>query len=394
MEKQKLWTRTFIVLMVINFCSSLSYYLLATKITEYSAFQYDLALSIAGTVMTAYVISALFCRLIFGKKIDEWGIKCSIVIGYVVNAIASVLYLVPMPFGALLTVRVFHGFGFAIMTGATSACTALVIPRERFGEGIGYFSMTMALSTGIGPFIAIWINNAFGGYFAMFVCSAVVALIAVACVPMLSVPHIETKAESAEDSPSQKEHGLASLIQVSVIPFVAVLFLCYFGYSGILTYVTMYAAELDLSFAVSFYFIVYSAVIVVARPLVGKRMDKRGENSIIYWCFASLICGFALLAFTMNGFMLLASAALAGFGIGSIQSIVQTVISRDSPKKDLGRANSTYFMSMDLGMGIGPIVIGAMIPAIGYATSYFVLGIIAACACVVYYFVHGRKQRQ
>ena len=404
MEQSKLWTRTFIVLMGINFCSALSFYLTMVKMTEFAIDTYGVVTSVAGLTLTAYVISALLTRLFFGGKIDSWGVKRSLAIGTCINAAAMALYLVPMGFAPLLVVRVVHGFAFALMSGSAAAGAALVIPHDRYGEGIGYFSMMQALATGIGPFVAILITNVFGGYVPMFGVATVFALLAVASLFLLDIPaSAAQRARDARDASSPVEpeahhmrvkRGLSSLIQFSVIPLAATLFLCYLGYSGILSFVTLCAQERGLSDAVSLYFVVYAIVILVSRPPVGRRVDRTGENSVIYWCFLSLMVGLIMLAFATNGVLLLVSAAFVGFGIGATQSIVQAVIARDTPQDELGKANSTFFMSMDLGSGIGPIAIGAIIPFIGYSGSYLVLAVMAVLAAVVYHFAHGVKQKR
>lgn len=386
MESQKLWSRTFIVLMGVNFCSALSFYLIMVKIVDFATETYGVTTFVAGFAMTSYVIAALLTRLFFGGKIDQLGVKRALVLGSAVNAAAMLLYLVPMPYAALMAVRVAHGFGFAIMSGSAAAGAALVIPRERYGEGIGYFSMMQALATGIGPFVAIMITNAFESYTAMFASAAAIAVLALASLALLVIP-APPKPAAASDTSSSK-----ALVQWSVVPLASVLFLCYLGYSGVLSFVTGYAAELDLNDSVSMYFVVYAAVILLTRPPVGRRVDRLGENSIIYWCFISLAVGFVALAFALNGAVLLASAALVGFGIGATQSITQAVIARDTPPDELGRANSTFFMSMDLGSGIGPLAIGALIPVIGYRGSYLVLAAVAVLAGIVYHTAHGSKQ--
>ncbi|MBQ9043396.1 MAG: MFS transporter [Eggerthellaceae bacterium] len=390
MAQDKLWTRTFIVLMGVNFCSALSFYLIMVKIAEFAVDTYGLPQSVAGTTITAYVIAALLTRLFFGGQIDRWGVKRSLAIGTAVNAVAMLLYLVPMGFIPLMAVRIAHGFAFALMSGSAAAGAALVIPRDRYGEGIGYFSMMQALATGIGPFVAIIITNIAGGYAPMFATAAVIAVIALVSVFFITIPPTEKPAVHMH-ADKQKAGGIASLVQLSVVPLASTLFLVYLGYSGILSFVTSYAAERGLSDAVSLYFVVYAIVILISRPPVGRRVDRKGENSTIYYCFASLVVGFVMLAFAVNGAILLASAAFAGFGIGATQSIVQAVIARDTPPDELGRANSTFFMSMDLGSGIGPILIGAAIPVIGYSASYLALAALAACAALVYFLVHGRK---
>ena len=384
----KLWTRSFIVLMGVNFCSALSFYLIMVKITEYAVDTYAVAQSVAALTVSVYVIAALLTRLLFGGRIDSWGVKRSLAIGTAVNAACMLLYLVSIPFALLMAVRVMHGFGFALMSGSAAAGAALVIPRDRYGEGIGYFSMMQALATGVGPFVAILVTNMLGGYFPMFAVAAVIALLALASVVMVSIPPADATHLEAHHMRATK--GLSSLIQMSVLPLAAVLFFVYLGYSGILSFVTSYADYRGLSDAVSLYFVVYAAVILISRPPVGRRVDRKGENSTIYYCFASLVVGFIALAFAVNGAILLASAAFAGFGIGATQSIVQAVIARDTPPTEMGKANSTFFMSMDLGSGVGPVLIGAVIPFIGYSASYLVLAAIAAFAAALYHHVHGK----
>ena len=389
MEQEKLWTRAFIALMVVNFCGALAFYLIAVKITEFAVDTYGVAQSVAALTMTAFVIAALLTRLFFGGRIDSWGVKLSLLIGSIVSAVAIVLYLFPLDFVPLMVVRVAHGFGFALTSGSAAAGAALVIPPSRYGEGIGYFSMMQALATGIGPFIAILITNVFGSYSAMFAAAAIASVVAVVCTLLADIPPADT--HHAEPR-HMRARGLSSLVQLSVVPLGVVLFLVYMGYSGILSFVTSYADWRGLSDAVSLYFVVYAAVILITRPPVGRRVDRKGENSTIYLCFTSLVIGFVVLALAVNGALLLASAVFAGFGIGAIQSIVQAVIARDTPPAEIGKANSTFFMSMDLGTGIGPVVIGAIIPVIGYSGVYLLLAALAALAGVVYHFVHGKAK--
>ena len=391
MSQGKLWTRSFIVLMWVNLSSALSFYLIMVKITEYAAETYGVPQSIAGSTVSAFVIAALLTRLFFGERIDRWGVKRSLAIGAAVNAVAMLLYLVPMDFLPLMAVRMAHGFGFALMSGSAAAGAALVIPRNRYGEGIGYFSMMQALATGVGPFIAILLTSLFGGYTPMFACAAGIAVVALVSVAAVKIP------DRADDGmpPARHMHatkGIASLLQVSALPLAAVMFLVFMGYSGILSFVTSYADERGMTGAVSLYFVVYAIVVLVSRPPVGRRVDRHGENSTIYYCFASLVVGFLLLAFAPNGAVLLASAAFAGFGVGATQSIVQAVIVRDTPPAELGRANSTFLMGLDSGSGVGPLLIGSIIPIVSYSASYLVLAVVAALAALVYHLVHGRKQ--
>lgn len=51
-------------------------------------------------------------------------------------------------------------------------------------------------------------------------------------------------------------------------------------------------------------------------------------------------------------------------------------------------------MSMDLGSGVGPVLIGAVIPLVGYRFSYLGIAGVALLALLVYHLVHGRTHRR
>lgn len=396
-DKPKIWTPSFTVLTAINFVSALIFYLLLVTMVEYTMITYDASYSAAGLMVTAYVISSLLTRLFLGGKIDVWGLKRSIIIGTAVNLVAAMLYFIEGGFVFLLLTRALHGVGFGIASGALAASAALLVPPERRGEGIGYFSMAQALATGVGPFVAIMLTSS-GNYLSLFIFSAVVSAAALAGTFFIKVPEIRGASSKEADKDGEAKRtekeplSVSRFIQISVLPLAIPLLLVLVCYSGITSFLTVFSQERNLVEAASLYFIVYSAAILLTRPPVGRRVDKKGENSVIYLTFASLAVGLVVLALSFNGASLLISAALAGFGIGCTQSTVQTAIVRITPKNELGRANSTFFMSMDLGSGIGPVIIGFFIPLVGYTAIYLALAVLALVACLVYHMAYGRKQ--
>ena len=395
-DKPKIWTPSFTILTAVNFVSALVFYLFIVKIVEYTMLTYGSSYSAAGLMVTAYVIASLLTRLLLGGQIDKWGLKRSIIIGTVVNMVAALLYFVEGGFAFLFCVRALHGVGFGIASGALAASAALIVPPERRGEGIGYFSMAQALATGVGPFVAIILTGA-GSYFPLFLFSAVVTAAALAGSFLVTVPDMR-KDDAAETSSNptdapKRTFAVSNFIQVAVLPLAIPLLLVLVCYSGVVSFLTVFAEERDLVAASSLYFVVYSLAILLTRPPIGRRVDKKGENSVIYLTFASLAVGLVVLAFAFNGAVLLASAALIGFGIGCTQSTVQTAIVRITPKEQLGRANSTFFMSMDLGSGIGPVIIGAFIPFAGYQVVYIALAALAVAACGIYHVLYGKRAK-
>lgn len=62
--KDKIWTKNFISVALINFLAVLMFYLLIVTIGSYTIKTYDASTSMAGLVSSIYVIGALVGRLI------------------------------------------------------------------------------------------------------------------------------------------------------------------------------------------------------------------------------------------------------------------------------------------------------------------------------------------
>lgn len=127
---------------------------------------------------------------------------------------------------------------------------------------------------------------------------------------------------------------------------------------------------------------------------MGRRLDRKGENSIMYMTLGVMALGMVVLAFSYNGAVLLASAALLGFGVGATQSTVQATVPKLAGEGQLGKANSTFFVCMDAGYGAGPVLIGFIIPVAGYQVSFLLLGVLALATVAYYHVMHGRKQER
>jgi MFS family permease len=145
--------------------------------------------------------------------------------------------------------------------------------------------------------------------------------------------------------------------------------------------------------ATAYFFILYAAGMLVSRPLAGRSFDRRGENPIMYAGLAVFSVGMLLTGLAPNGAVLLIAAFLAGAGMGSVQSTTLSIGVKYALPERLGMANSTYYIFLDIGLTIGPIVGGLLVPFIGYSGTYILGMPIALFGLVLYYFIHGRRHK-
>ncbi len=116
--------------------------------------------------------------------------------------------------------------------------------------------------------------------------------------------------------------------------------------------------------------------------------------ALTYYLVAMKIVEYAYVTYDVSysAPMLLLSAVLVGFGTGATQSTVQAMVAKYAAQEDLGKANSTYFLCLDFGLGLGPMVIGAFLPVAGYLGVFLILAAVELAACLYYRAVHGRKE--
>ncbi len=69
-----------------------------------------------------------------------------------------------------------------------------------------------------------------------------------------------------------------------------------FYFSSVLSYINLYAMELSLVRTASYFFMVYTVVILISRPITGRIVDRNGPNSIIYVAFIIFAIGLITLS--------------------------------------------------------------------------------------------------
>ncbi|MCQ2752291.1 MAG: MFS transporter [Coriobacteriales bacterium] len=399
MEKEKLWSKSFILITFVNFIAALNFWLLNVEMTQFCYETYSLNESIAASAITVFIVGAIFTRLLLGQKIDDWGAKFALTVSMIGFTVCTSIYILPIPFAVLLVVRFIHGIAFGLAGGSATALAILALPKSRLGEGIGYFTISMALASGIGPFVSILLSTVFDSFQMAFVCSAVSCVIGLVCMIFIKID----PARVEEAKPKEKKAyslKLSSIIYVPVLPLATLLLATYICTSGLVSFMTMYASTLDLVIAANIFFVIYSIVMIITRPLTGKYCDTHSPNRIFIASLACVIIGMVLMFSTYlvttnfgliaGSITFLTAAALFGFGIGNAQSVAQGQIAKITPANELGLANSTFFLGMDVGSGLGPMLIGAVVMAIGYANAYLALAGLAVIT-IIFYFTICKK---
>ena len=190
-----------------------------------------------------------------------------------------------------------------------------------------------------------------------------------------------------------KGFKLKDFFEIKAVPISIIIAIMGFAYSGILSFMTSYAKEIDLTETASFFFIVYAVFILVSRPFTGRLLDQKGDNIVIYPALLLFMIGLVIFSQAHHGFTLLLAGALIGLGFGTLSSCCQAIALKESPQHRVALATSTYFVFMDSGVGIGPFLLGFIIPIVGFRGLYLTLAVVVFASIFLYYVLHGRKKQ-
>nr|WP_085992146.1 MFS transporter [Oceanobacillus senegalensis] len=387
MNQTKLWTKDFIIMSAASFFIALVYFLLVTTLAVYAIQQFNASESMAGFAASIFVIGAVFSRLFTGRYMETIGRQKVLYAGLFLFLAATLLYFTEMNLYLLLLIRFIHGAAFGISTTALATVIIDIIPKERRGEGISYFSLSATLATSIGPFLGLYISQ-HGDFSMIFILCTILSMISVIISLFLKIPR---SVMTDDQDNSLKGFKLLSFFEKKAVPISLMITIMGFIYSGILSFITAYATEINLTEAASFFFLVYSIVLLISRPVTGKLLDIKGDNFVIYPAILSFAIGLLILSQSYNSFTLLLASVFIALGFGTMQSCFQAIAIKESPKHRIGLATSTYFICMDLGVGMGPFILGSIIPLFGFRGLYFMSAIVVFLCIFLYYSLHGKK---
>lgn len=388
-EKAAIFSRNFIIVSLINFLVMVAYFLLFVISSPYAMERFGASPSISGLVAGLMVVGSLAGRFVCGKVIEKADFRHVLFVGLIIFVVSLGLYLVASTLPLLLAVRFVSGAGVGCIGTVTGTLVAHIVPPNQRGLGISYFSLSTVVALAAGPFLGIFLLERLDYPFLFSLC----LLLGVICFVMALYLRVTIQEEDAEEHPARL-FAISNYIEIRAVPICLVILLVGFCYGNVQAFLSTYAGELGQGEAASIFFLFYTAVVFVTRPVTGRIIDARGENIVAYPALLIMALGFLILALAgSSAVFFLLSGALLGAGVGNIQSIVQVAaIKMASCRKRYGQATSTFFIFLDLGIGFGPYLLGLLVPKFGYDGLFMATALIASLTLPMYYLLHGRRQ--
>ncbi|MBQ2226033.1 MAG: MFS transporter [Methanobrevibacter sp.] len=371
MTDDRIFTRDFFLIFLALLFTALVMYALMSTVTEYATSMGTTA-TIAGLVSGIYIFGGLCSRIYSGNALARIGWKRTALIFMSIHFIACLLYFIVNNVELLLVVRFIHGIGFGASANAIVTIASEILPKNRFGEAFGYFMLGTTIAVGLGPYIGGALYDIFGSN-GSFLAASLFSLIALIAMILIKVD------EPGHDIISNEYTGLEKVFEYKAIPVSLFTALTSLGYVSILSFYRLYASEVNLTDAFSWFFIIYSIVLIVSRPIAGKIQDAHGDMIICVTGIIAQTVGLFLIAFAPSALTVIVCAVCAALGFGTLNSACTTIVTRNASEARRPYAVSTFFIFCDATMGFGPALLGSFAVA-GYAPVYFISSFITLLA--------------
>ena len=397
---EKLWTLPFIIIILISFFASLSYFLIQTLVTSY-ALSFGAELAAAGSAVGAFSIAAMVIRPFSGFFADRLNKKILLAVTTAMMGLALILYNFCHSVGMLFFIRIFHGIAFGVNGTVNIALAVEYIPKSRTGEGLGYYGVGQVASQIIGPPLGLALKNLIG-FNLLFIGDAVFTVAAAAAF-FLIFKYKETEKKSLnlrelfphKEGENRAKEIIGSLIAVECIFYALMGGLFSMGNSIVHGFLVVLGETKSID-GISYFFTVNAIMLFVLRMTVGKMLDRTKLLIVVVASMATSAVAFSLVGWSGTLVPILAGAVIKAFGNVGGQVSLQSACVKKVDAARVGVATSTYYIGADIGNGFGPVWGGIVAEKHGVASPFLVMTVIFLAGTLVftaYEFIQAKKKQ-
>ena len=358
--------------------------------------------SIAGLMITFYMLTATLFRPVSGSLVDKKGTYITMLIGSIAYCFATGFYLFDISIWFLFIMRAIQGFGFSFNSTALMTMATNIIPEKRMSEGIGYMGLTATITKSFSPVFAILLKNTFGfkiTFLIVFIFSIIMLMFRFIIKTDKKVYQdifIEEKPSSYiyDETPLPAKNSTIDFILTKVVnsdalkPALFMLFIA-FTTSGINAFLVPYAAERGIENP-GMYFTLSAIMVFISRLYIGKISQRFGTFIVLITGIMLISINFIWLFACHDLSNLIIAGACYGLGLGVVQPQLNTLAVLSASRESRGLANSTFFMSIDLGQAIGAVSLGAIADFAGMGSMFGFGAIVTFLTALIYFFLRKK----
>ncbi|HOE16492.1 MAG TPA: MFS transporter [Syntrophorhabdaceae bacterium] len=335
-----------------------------------------------GVLIGICAAASLVSRLFVGGALLKYQARSIMMLGALISAIAFLASIAFRPFWPFAIIRFLQGVALACIDTAAFASIVNTTPLAYRTRALGYVMLAPSLSLAIAAPIGVFTINHYGSTVYFFSC-AVLTL----CALFLAWA---VKGQEAVAAKKAGSFHFSSFVNLKILTPAVVTFLELFVWGSVAAFFPLYAIQCGVTNPGHF-FSAMGIVMVACRMFGGKIMDNCDKEKLIVTFLLALIVMLIVLAFSKTLPMFIIVGAVWGIGAAFFVPVAMAYALEYSGSSD-GASVGTIRAIFDLGLALGPVVTGMIIPLTGYRIMFLFLAFICLVNVSHFHF-YVRKRR-
>jgi MFS family permease len=329
-----------------------------------------------GVVLSAFTVAALVGRPLGGYLADRWGSRRVMLLGAGLLLVGSLGMSVSTHIVALFFTRVLQAGGYSIFSTASMTLITLLVPNDRRGQAIAWFGIAANVAIVTIPTLVDALLPGIGlqGAFIMAGGAALLCALVASFLQPIRVA---------------REGG--ALWPVPTVLWTPMLgaWLSGVGYGAFFQFVPL-LAERELQVSAGFAYIPYGLAIILTRVFSGRWQDHANRGTVNALGYLLVTLGLAGYALAGSGWGLAAASVLMAVAMGLLAPGI-AALHVDRLPSQRGRAVALYYLSFDLGIGIGAWMLGLLLEWSGFGGMYLGAALLLALGIPLAWVHHRRR---
>lgn len=374
----KIWNPVYTRVFCTNALLFLGMQMVNTLVAKYADYLGATA-TIVGLVSSLFALTALIFKVVSGPAIDSFNRKNILVAAIFVITISFFGFSISNNIEMLFVFRLLQGCGQAFTATCCLALAADSLPADKFGTGIGTFTLAQAACQAIGPTVGLTLAQ-YIGYKPTFAIAACCTMCGVLMAATIRTPvKIAKKFKISIKNIAAREAMLPAVL----------LFFLQMTFGNINSFLVIFANNKGVM-NIGLFFTVYAITMLFAPVTIGRLSDRWGITRAILPAMGLFAVSFLIISVSGTLPMFLLAAVTAAFGYGAAQPAVQTLCMKCVPESRRGAASSTSYIGQDLGNLAGPIIAGMIAERAGYVVMWRAM-VIPIAVSVILVMIFSRK---
>jgi MFS family permease len=352
-----------------------------------------------GMVVSGFAFGRLAMDLPAGYLADRISVTRMFTLGILISAAAACLAWASSDLQQLVIFRTLMGFGSAIMSTVALVMLTSITPSDQRGTVLAYYTSALLMGQAIAPAVGGYLANVFHWRAAFLFC---------AFTPLVSLPLTAVVASKLDgirgahrSHRSSRHEGPSAGVGLSADQadwraLAAVYFTTFVNFlnrQGMRQTVLPLYGGLVLAMdpgAIGTVLTLCAVTTIVLTLPAGAVADRVGRKTLLIPGLAFLVLGNLMIIPMGSAYFFYASVLFVSMGVVA-NSMQSGLVADLLPERLVGKGMGVYRFSGDLGMVVGPVVLGTLLDIADFrvAVSAGAVAVLAGILAALLFVPHG-----